>query len=203
MRTKRSRQRLSRLHQQISTTSLYNSCFLYFTFQHQKAQTFAIRHTVHHKPQMYTGNLRPMGAAPITFVRSLPTVVIVWLSSNMSLHSLQNAMVKLHKIILFPTSSLQKSLKLCVIDKKSVGNRRYCGFPHLKKIYLFTAIFCTEMLRRSAELSKPGSALTPLHFLIHPDSSLPETCGCSSCSGAVQQPYKHRRVPVLPRAQSS
>ncbi len=32
------------------------------------AQTFAIRHTVHHKPQMYTGNLRPIGAAPITFV---------------------------------------------------------------------------------------------------------------------------------------
>ena len=36
----------------------------------QEAQTFAIRHTVHHKPQMYTGNLRPMGAAPITFVCS-------------------------------------------------------------------------------------------------------------------------------------
>jgi len=34
----------------------------------QETQTFAIRHTVHHKPQMYMGNLRPMGAAPITFV---------------------------------------------------------------------------------------------------------------------------------------
>lgn len=25
----------------------------------EKAQTFAIRHTVHHKPQMYMGFLRP------------------------------------------------------------------------------------------------------------------------------------------------
>ena len=38
----------------------------------QKAQTIAIRHTVHHKPQMYMGNLRPFGCSSITFVRSYP-----------------------------------------------------------------------------------------------------------------------------------
>ena len=49
----------------------------------QKAQTFAIRLSAHHKPQMYMGNLRPVGAAPITFVCSFLAVVIERLLSCM------------------------------------------------------------------------------------------------------------------------
>ena len=35
------------------------SCYMY-----QEAQTIAIRHTVHHKPQVNMGSLRPFEAAP-------------------------------------------------------------------------------------------------------------------------------------------
>ena len=46
---------------------------------------------------MYMGNLRPVGAAPITFVCSFLAVVIESLLSNMSLHSLRNAGAKVQK----------------------------------------------------------------------------------------------------------
>ena len=51
----------------------------------QEAQTFAIRCTVHHKPQMYMGNLRPFGCSSNNICSLVVfTVVIVQLSSFMS-----------------------------------------------------------------------------------------------------------------------
>ena len=51
----------------------------------KEAQTFAIRFTVHHKPLLYMGNLRPYGYSPNkrSFARCV-AVVIVKLLSNMS-----------------------------------------------------------------------------------------------------------------------
>ncbi len=65
----------------------------------QKAQTFAIRFTVHHKPPSNMGSLHPLWGSPnlegllVAFV-----VVIVKLLSNMSCNLLQNAFAKLHNL---------------------------------------------------------------------------------------------------------
>ena len=66
----------------------------------QEAQTFAIHLTAHHKPLLNMGMLRPrVGTVPILRVCSFLAVVIVRLLSNMSLHSLQNAVTKVVKKI--------------------------------------------------------------------------------------------------------
>jgi hypothetical protein len=87
--------------------------FLVRHFIIQKAQTFAIHLTAHHKPLSNMGMLRPlMGTAPILKVCSLLVVVIVRLLSNMSLHSLRNAGAKLHKKVRFRPNQMLKSHKM-------------------------------------------------------------------------------------------
>ena len=65
---------------------------------YKKAQTFAIRCTVHHKPHRNMGNLRPIRGSPNNLCLLVAsTVVIVQLLSFMSLHSLRNAIAKIVK----------------------------------------------------------------------------------------------------------
>ena len=69
-------------------------------FPHKEAQTFAICCTVHHKPQMYMGNLRPFGCSSKNICSLVVfTVVIVQLSSFMSLRSFRIAGAKLHNFL--------------------------------------------------------------------------------------------------------
>ena len=65
----------------------------------QEAQTFAIRCTVHHKPQMYMGNLRPFGCSSNNICSLVVFTVVDCAAIELYvLHSLQNAMAKLHKL---------------------------------------------------------------------------------------------------------
>lgn len=70
-----------------------------------------------------------------SFALILFEVAIRLETSNMSLHSLQNARTKLHKIILFPTSSLQNSYKIGIINKKM------CGKPTLLRFSTHIILF--------------------------------------------------------------
>ena len=47
--------------------------FLLLSLQDKEAQTPTIRHTVHHKPQVYTGSLR------LSWAASIILVLLVWL----------------------------------------------------------------------------------------------------------------------------
>jgi len=65
----------------------------------QKAQTFAICFTVHHKPPSNMGSLRPLWGIPnLEGLLVAFAVVIVKLLSNMSCTLLQNAKAKLQKL---------------------------------------------------------------------------------------------------------
>jgi len=66
----------------------------------QEAQTFSIRRTVHHKPHRNMGNLRPVAGQPqySMFARSKYGGDCAAIEQYV-LHSLQNAVAKLHKFL--------------------------------------------------------------------------------------------------------
>ena len=74
---------------------------IFLVFGYKKAQTIAIRFTVHHKPSSNMGCLRPYGCSPnIDDMLFLLAVVIVKLLSNMSWTRVSPIRIQKYKISL-------------------------------------------------------------------------------------------------------